>query len=337
MNPNLFKSAEFYRRRYHNFATVLIIPLVCLLIFLFIFLLFAKKEVTVLSDGEISPIKVIDVIQSKSDYPISENNLTDNHAVKKGDVLIQYVNPAANTRQGGNNQNQNQSQNKQNKNQQQNNKNQKNGNQGQKNQNQNQNKKDQKNNNQSQQNKQGQKKTNQSQNQQNKNQNKNQSQNKQNGNQNQNNWNQNNQNDKVTASQDGVIHTNPKYEGENLIPRGTKIAQLYPDINKTRQVLITYYVSSKDVTRLKQGQKTRLALTKVGNDQISIRGKINSIASAATTTKKGNVFKVTAKAKVSKKDSQTIKYGLQGKTITVVEKKTFFDYYKDKLLNKNQK
>lgn len=157
MNPNLFKSAEFYRRRYHNFATVLIIPLVCLLVFLFIFLLFAKKEVTVLSDGEISPIKVIDVIQSKSDYPISENNLTDNHAVKKGDVLIQYVNPAANTRQGGNNQNQNQSQNKQNKNQQQNNKNQKNGNQGQKNQNQNQNKKDQKNNNQSQQNKQGQK------------------------------------------------------------------------------------------------------------------------------------------------------------------------------------
>lgn len=273
MNPNLFKSAEFYRRRYHNFATVLIIPLVCLLVFLFIFLLFAKKEVTVLSDGEISPIKVIDVIQSKSDYPISENNLTDNHAVKKGDVLIQYVNPAANTRQGGNNQNQN----------------------------------------------------------------KNQSQNKQNGNQNQNNWNQNNQNDKVTASQDGVIHTNPKYEGENLIPRGTEIAQLYPDINKTRQVLITYYVSSKDVTRLKQGQKTRLALTKVGNDQISIRGKINSIASAATTTKKGNVFKVTAKAKVSKKDSQTIKYGLQGKTITVVEKKTFFDYYKDKLLNKNQK
>ncbi|WP_019802820.1 HlyD family efflux transporter periplasmic adaptor subunit, partial [Streptococcus mutans] len=221
--------------------------------------------------------------------------------------------------------------------QQQNNKNQKNGNQGQKNQNQNQNKKDQKNNNQSQQNKQGQKKTNQSQNQQNKNQNKNQSQNKQNGNQNQNNWNQNNQNDKVTASQDGVIHTNPKYEGENLIPRGTEIAQLYPDINKTRQVLITYYVSSKDVTRLKQGQKTRLALTKVGNDQISIRGKINSIASAATTTKKGNVFKVTAKAKVSKKDSQTIKYGFQGKTITVVEKKTFFDYYKDKLLNKNQK
>lgn len=305
MNPNLFKSAEFYRRRYHNFATVLIIPLVCLLVFLFIFLLFAKKEVTVLSDGEISPIKVIDVIQSKSDYPISENNLTDNHAVKKGDVLIQYVNPAANTRQGGNNQNQNQSQNKQNKNQQQN--------------------------------KQGQKKTNQSQNQQNKNQNKNQSQNKQNGNQNQNNWNQNNQNDKVTASQDGVIHTNPKYEGENLIPRGTEIAQLYPDINKTRQVLITYYVSSKDVTRLKQGQKTRLALTKVGNDQISIRGKINSIASAATTTKKGNVFKVTAKAKVSKKDSQTIKYGFQGKTITVVEKKTFFDYYKDKLLNKNQK
>ena len=26
MNPNLFKSSEFYHRRYHNFATVLILP-----------------------------------------------------------------------------------------------------------------------------------------------------------------------------------------------------------------------------------------------------------------------------------------------------------------------
>ena len=27
MNPKLFQSAEFYHRRYHNFATVLVIPM----------------------------------------------------------------------------------------------------------------------------------------------------------------------------------------------------------------------------------------------------------------------------------------------------------------------
>ena len=44
MNPKLFKSAEFYQRRYHNFATLLIVPLVLLLSFLIIFSLFAQKK-----------------------------------------------------------------------------------------------------------------------------------------------------------------------------------------------------------------------------------------------------------------------------------------------------
>ena len=64
MDPKFLQSAEFYRRRYHNFATLLIVPLVCLIIFLVIFLCFAKKEITVISTGEVAPTKVVDVIQS---------------------------------------------------------------------------------------------------------------------------------------------------------------------------------------------------------------------------------------------------------------------------------
>ena len=59
MNPKLFKSAEFYQRRYHNFATLLIVPLVLLLSFLLIFSLFAQKAVTVASRGELTPTQVI--------------------------------------------------------------------------------------------------------------------------------------------------------------------------------------------------------------------------------------------------------------------------------------
>ena len=33
MNPQLFKSTEFYHRRYHNMSTVLITPLILLVIF----------------------------------------------------------------------------------------------------------------------------------------------------------------------------------------------------------------------------------------------------------------------------------------------------------------
>ena len=46
MNPNLFKSAEFYHRRYHNFATVLILPLVLFVLFLVLFSFIGQKEVT---------------------------------------------------------------------------------------------------------------------------------------------------------------------------------------------------------------------------------------------------------------------------------------------------
>lgn len=54
MNPNLFRSVEFYQRRYHNYATVLIIPLSLLFTFILIFSLVATKEITVTSQGEIT-------------------------------------------------------------------------------------------------------------------------------------------------------------------------------------------------------------------------------------------------------------------------------------------
>ena len=91
MNPNLFKSVEFYHRRYHNFATVLILPLVLFVLFLVLFSIIGQKEVTVKSIGEITPTKVIAIIQSSSNNTILINHLAENKAVVKGELLIQYV------------------------------------------------------------------------------------------------------------------------------------------------------------------------------------------------------------------------------------------------------
>ncbi|SQG17387.1 BlpC ABC transporter [Streptococcus equi subsp. zooepidemicus] len=90
MNPNLFRSAEFYQRRYHNFATILIIPLTLFVIFLLSFSFLGQKEVTVSSRGEIMPTKVIASIQSTSNNAIVKNNLKENQLVKKGKRLIKY-------------------------------------------------------------------------------------------------------------------------------------------------------------------------------------------------------------------------------------------------------
>ena len=90
MNPNLFKSTEFYKRRYQNFSTVLIIPILGLFVFLVSFVMIAKIEITVKSVGEITPTTVISVIQSTSDNTVLTNNLKDNLLVKKGELLVEY-------------------------------------------------------------------------------------------------------------------------------------------------------------------------------------------------------------------------------------------------------
>lgn len=299
MDPKFLQSAEFYRRRYHNFATLLIVPLVCLIIFLVIFLCFAKKEITVISTGEVAPTKVVDVIQSYSDSSIIKNNLDNNAAVEKGDVLIEYLENASPNRQTE-----------------------------QKNiikERQKREEKEKKKHRNSKKKKSKSKKASKDKKKKSKNKKDEESSSD-----------DENETKKVSifASEDGIIHTNPKYDGANIIPKQTEIAQIYPDIQKTRKVLITYYASSDDVVSMKKGQTARLSLEKKGNDKVVIEGKINNVASSATTTKKGNLFKVTAKVKVSKKNSKLIKYGMTGKTVTVIDKKTYFDYFKDKLLHK---
>lgn len=136
----------------------------------------------------------------------------------------------------------------------------------------------------------------------------------------------------LKAKENGILHVSSEFEGKTLLPQGSQIAEIYPDISKTQQIAIRYYVDSTHVSQLKKGQTVRLTLEKISNQTINIEGKINKIANSATQTKDGNFFEITARADVGKKDSTHLKYGLQGKTVSVIGKKTFFNYYKDKLL-----
>lgn len=450
MNPKLFKSAEFYQRRYHNFATLLIVPLVLLLSFLLIFSLFAQKEVTVTSRGEITPTQVIASIQSTSNNTITTNNLSNNQSVKKDDVVIKYAETMeksqkqaletqlatlnrqktaietlkASLSQGNNlftgedefgyintfNNFITQSQDIE----------------------------------------LGISKTNAEVNNQlalagntataiekqinniykqiaeyeelsqaitNKSSSLSASnphkatlnsylvQSQQQSQQgladqylsqiNQSisslkssiaslniqragtgsvatydsslgtkvevlrtqflqsasqqlttvetqiteltaqlgQANVNFEHNTIKAPGTGIIHLNNEFDGKTLIPNSSEIAEIYPIIQETKEVLITYYVTSEYVPLLKEDQVARLKLEKIGNQSTTIIGKINSIDRTATKTEQGNLFKVTALAQIPDKDSNIIQYGLQGQVTSIIAKKTYFDYYKDKILN----
>ena len=450
MNPKLFKSAEFYQRRYHNFATLLIVPLVLLLSFLLIFSLFAQKEITVTSRGEITPTQVIASIQSTSNNTITTNNLSNNQLVKKDDVVIKYAETMEKSQkqaletqlatlnrqktaietlkeslsQGNNlftgedefgyintfNNFITQSQDIE----------------------------------------LGISKTNAEVNNQlalagntataiekqinniykqiaeyeelsqaitNKSSSLSASnphkatlnsylvQSQQQSQQgldeqylsqiNQSisslkssiaslniqragtgsvatydsslgtkvevlrtqflqsasqqlttvetqiteltaqlgQVNVNFEHNTIKAPGTGIIHLNSEFDGKTLIPNGSEIAQIYPIIQETKEVLITYYITSEYVPLLKEEQVARLKLEKIGNQSITIIGKIHSIDRTATKTEQGNLFKVTALAQLTDKDSNIIQYGLQGQVTSIIAKKTYFDYYKDIILN----
>ncbi|MFU2206826.1 HlyD family efflux transporter periplasmic adaptor subunit [Streptococcus pluranimalium] len=141
------------------------------------------------------------------------------------------------------------------------------------------------------------------------------------------------QNNTIKAPQDGIVHLLKSLSKTNIIPKGTEIAQILPDMNQTKKVMITYYVNSNDIATIKRGQSVRLRLDKISSQDIVLLGKVKVIDASSTETKEGNLFKVKAQAKISEADSRILKYGMQGRVTSIIGKKTFFNYYKDKILN----
>ena len=401
MNNHLFQSAEFYQRRYHNFATILVLPLTLLVLFIVLFSLFAHTEITVTSTGGITPTKVIEVIQSTSNNIISTNNLKDNKTVKKGDLLVKYsdkleasqsnsiqqqidrddrqaaaletlinslkqgtnlfgdndefgysstinafLNQAITITSQVNQANvtvakQEESVNKANSSiPKQITELQTQVNQYQEPQSDIDNLNLKLSSNvttgtydnsassqietlRNQQVSQAQEQLNQV----NKDKESLQAQLEQ--------ANIRKEATSLYANSNGVLHLNSQIKGESYIPQGTVIGQIYPNLSEAKNVAITYYVNSNYINQLKKQQTVRFTLNTVGKTPTVIKGEIVSLDKAATETKNGNFFKVTAKVNVTSQDRENLTYGMQGKVVSVIAKKTFFNYFKDKLLNNN--
>lgn len=85
---------------------------------------------------------------------------------------------------------------------------------------------------------------------------------------------------------------------------------------------------------MKVGQKVRLTVQQNLPKPLILTGVIKQIDSAPTQFKEGNAYKVSAITTVNSKDLPNIRYGLQGKTVTVIGKKTYFNYFLDKITGK---
>ncbi|MBC1795444.1 bacteriocin secretion accessory protein [Listeria booriae] len=138
---------------------------------------------------------------------------------------------------------------------------------------------------------------------------------------------------KIYSPANGIIHVNEDTKGNNTIPEGTIIAELYPPIEEQGNVTITTYVPSQDITSVYKGDTVRFTTRKDASESITLNCKVTSIDSSPTRTKTGNYFKVSAQTKVSTRGAAAIRYGTEGTFLLITGKKSYFNFYKDKLFN----
>ncbi|MGO3418483.1 MAG: HlyD family efflux transporter periplasmic adaptor subunit [Pseudolactococcus laudensis] len=141
------------------------------------------------------------------------------------------------------------------------------------------------------------------------------------------------QNHEIIAPESGIIKVDESNQHKKMIPIGTMIAEILPSLTDRTKLEIEYYVDSSDLTALKIGQKIRFASTKKFKQPLILTGRINSIAKSATQIKGQNFFQVKAQVTSKTLKRKQLIYGLQGRVSSVVDTKTFFQYYLDKFFD----
>lgn len=137
---------------------------------------------------------------------------------------------------------------------------------------------------------------------------------------------------KITATEDGVLHLNPEHSRSTIIPEGTILAHLFPQLARERKAKLTAYISSKEVAGLKHGNEIRFTTVTDANKQLVLTSKITNIDTSATQTEKGNFFKLEADTDLNAEQAEKLRYGLEGRLTMITGRKSFLRYYLDRFL-----
>lgn len=140
------------------------------------------------------------------------------------------------------------------------------------------------------------------------------------------------QNTTVLAPKSGILHIDENMKSKSNIGVGSTIAQVYPSLTKDQSIQIVAYVSSQEVASVHKDDWIRFTSRKENADNFTIKCRVTKISTAPERTKKGNFFKIIAKTKVSRTNRKFLQYGLQGAASIITGKKTYFNYYRDKII-----
>lgn len=139
---------------------------------------------------------------------------------------------------------------------------------------------------------------------------------------------------KVTAIKNGILHINNNYKGSRYVSAGTNLAQILPVLKTQKTLKINAYISTADISSIKVGQNIKFKVIRNVPKPIILTGKIYKIGVSPVTVEKKDYYQVEAKVNINDSNKDLLKYGMQGQTTVITGKTTFFEYYKNKLLDK---
>ncbi|MBD5429942.1 HlyD family efflux transporter periplasmic adaptor subunit [Lactobacillus sp.] len=138
----------------------------------------------------------------------------------------------------------------------------------------------------------------------------------------------------VKAPKSGILHINDEYTENKYISPGVEVAKIYPIISKQNKVKLKAYISTADISSVKKGQIMQFKVARNVPKPIIISGKINNISVSTTQIDKNtNGYVVSATANLLPAQRKILKYGMSGNISIIIGKISFFNYYKNKLLN----
>ncbi|MGM0111943.1 bacteriocin secretion accessory protein [Enterococcus sp. DIV0187] len=136
----------------------------------------------------------------------------------------------------------------------------------------------------------------------------------------------------LVAPTDGIIHVNEEIRGQQEIPKGTLLAEIYP-LSSNENLEFTALIPANEMTHVKTGMKVHFKLDKKGVEPVIMSGKLKEIAEKSTNTKQGGLFSVKGELFPTKKIPN--RYGLTGELSLIVGEKTYWQSIKDTILNRD--
>ncbi|KRL88872.1 HlyD family efflux transporter periplasmic adaptor subunit [Lactobacillus kalixensis] len=118
-----------------------------------------------------------------------------------------------------------------------------------------------------------------------------------------------------------TVHLDEK--DENLVHLMTKL--------NPKKIRIMVYLPGNKISAIKKGQTIHMSLANSNGTTDRLTGKVTTVASYPINVRGTRAYEVLCEAKAKNKN---LKYGMTGEVSIITGKSTYFEYLKDKVLDK---